>query len=199
MFMWALMRKLRTLAESGSSDKRCSLPNAYGTGPNIRVIRVWLLFNMHMRRCPGEVRLAEGYPTPCEVHTGLYRSPYSPVPPGLIVHRPSLANPIFAIAIMCNAALDPVCDVSDAQLSGASLPSLPPLADIEKLERDASHLSETVGAASDDQGRQAAEIRDLELQIRALEAEFGVAASQAKEPREVSGDEGGRVERRVWC
>ncbi|GIL90194.1 hypothetical protein Vretifemale_17882 [Volvox reticuliferus] len=55
------------------------------------------------------------------------------------------------------------------------------LADIEKLERDASRLRETVGAASDDQGRQAAEIRDLERQIRALEAEFGVAASQAKE------------------
>ncbi|EFJ46202.1 structural maintenance of chromosomes protein 3 [Volvox carteri f. nagariensis] len=54
-------------------------------------------------------------------------------------------------------------------------------ADLEKLEREASRLRETVGAVSDDQGRHSAELKDLERQIRALEAEFGVAGNQAKE------------------
>ncbi|GLI71470.1 hypothetical protein VaNZ11_016608 [Volvox africanus] len=64
--------------------------------------------------------------------------------------------------------------LSDKELNKA-------LAEIEKLEREASRLRETAGAASDDQGRQMAEIKDMERQIRALEAEFGVAASQIKE------------------
>ncbi|GLC40305.1 hypothetical protein PLESTB_001807200 [Pleodorina starrii] len=54
-------------------------------------------------------------------------------------------------------------------------------ADIEKLDREVARLRETVGAASDDQGRQSSELRDLERQIRSMEAEFGLAGSQAKE------------------
>ncbi|KAG2485526.1 hypothetical protein HYH03_015697, partial [Edaphochlamys debaryana] len=53
--------------------------------------------------------------------------------------------------------------------------------DLEKLEKEASRLRASAGAAADDGGRSAAELKELERGLRALEAEAGVAAGQAKD------------------
>lgn len=54
-----------------------------------------------------------------------------------------------------------------------------------------------MGAASDSRGLQSSELEDLEREIRALEAEFGVAGSQTQELKVRRAEKDGRVERMV--
>ncbi|PNW77651.1 hypothetical protein CHLRE_10g445650v5 [Chlamydomonas reinhardtii] len=53
-------------------------------------------------------------------------------------------------------------------------------ADAARLEREAAQLRETVGSASTDQERTMAEGKELERQVKALEAEYAVAQGQAR-------------------
>ena len=62
-----------------------------------------------------------------------------------------------------------------------------------QLDRETAQLQDSLGAAADDHSRRGEELRELERQIRALEADHALAATQAQELQARPGSWAGNV------